>query len=77
MVYAPPGSSRDQIVTAIGRGIGRSAVHEFTHLILGSRSVHSDDEGQYEYASADRASQYYGEVRWGPAHRLIAQRLGR
>jgi len=76
-VYAPPGASRDEIVTAIGRGIGRSAVHEFAHLILGGRPAHSDDEGSYEFESADRASQYYGELRWTRAWPLLEQRLGR
>ena len=77
VVYAPAGASRDAIVTAIGRGIGRSAVHEFTHLILAGRPVHSTDEDSYEYESADRASQYYGELRWGPARGLLEHRLGR
>lgn len=33
-VYAPEGASRATIIDAIGRGIGRVAVHEFTHLFL-------------------------------------------
>jgi hypothetical protein len=76
VVYAPPGTSRDGVVTAIGRGVGRSAVHEFTHLILGGRTVHSNEEDSYEYDSADRASQYYGELRWTLARPLLEQRLG-
>ena len=77
VVYAPPGASRDDIVAAIGRGIGRSAVHEFAHLILGGRPAHSDDERSYEFESADRAAQYYGELRWTRAWPLLEQRLGR
>ena len=29
--YAPPHTSRSELVTAIGRGVGRAVVHEFTH----------------------------------------------
>jgi hypothetical protein len=76
-VYAPPGVSREELVAAIGRGVGRSAVHEFTHLMLGSRAIHSDDENSYEFETADRLSQYYGELRWGKAWPLLEQRLGR
>jgi hypothetical protein len=77
VVYAPPGASRYDIVQAIGRGIGRSAVHEFAHLIAGSESIHSDDENSYEYHAADRASQYFGELKWSSARRLLERRLGR
>lgn len=47
-LYAPPGASREQMVAAIGRGIGRSAVHELTHLALGPRAAHSDQVDSYE-----------------------------
>jgi hypothetical protein len=77
VVYAPDGASRDQIVEAIGRGIGRSAVHELTHLILGARSAHSDRRDSYEFHSADRPAQYYGSLRWVSARPLLEARLGR
>jgi hypothetical protein len=77
VAYAPAGASRDEIVAAVGRGIGRSAVHEFSHLILGVRPVHSEDEDSYEFDSADRRSQYYGELRWAAARPLLERRLGR
>ena len=77
VAYAPPGASRHDIVQAIGRGIGRSAVHEFAHLIVGSESIHSDDENSYEYHAADRASQYFGELKWASARPLLERRLGR
>ena len=76
VVYQPPGTSRDELVTAIGRGIGRSAVHEFTHLMLGADSRHSGDDATYEYESADRMSQYYGQLRWADARPLLERRLG-
>lgn len=77
VLYAPPGASREQVVAAIGRGIGRSAVHELTHLVLGARAAHSDRIDSYEYHSADRAAQYYGVVRWASARPLLEGRLGR
>jgi hypothetical protein len=77
VVYAPPGVSREHMVAAIGRGIGRSAVHEFTHLMLGGSAIHSDDQNSYEFETADRPGQYYGEVRWGKAWPLLERKLGR
>jgi hypothetical protein len=77
IVYAPTGASREEMVAAIGRGVGRSAVHEFTHLMLGGSAIHSDDETSYEFETADRPSQYYGELRWGKARPLLDRRLGR
>jgi hypothetical protein len=76
VLYRPPGTSREDLVAAIGRGIGRSAVHEFTHLMLGPDSRHSGDDGTYEYESADRRSQYYGQLRWADARPLLERRLG-
>ena len=75
--HAPPGLSRDELIDAIGRGIGRSAVHEFAHLVAGSTSIHSDDAGDYEYDSADRPAQYYGTLTWGPAWPVLSRRLGK
>jgi hypothetical protein len=77
IVYAPDGVSREDMVAAIGRGVGRSAVHELTHLILGSKAIHSDDLNSYEFETADRPSQYYGELTWGRAWPLLEQKLRR
>jgi hypothetical protein len=76
VLYAPSGAMRQDVVDAIGRGIGRSAVHEFAHLIAGAASIHSDDENSYEYEAADRASQYYGELKWASAWRVLERQLG-
>ena len=76
IVYAPAGVSREEMVAAIGRGIGRSAVHEFTHLMLGGSAIHSDDESSYEFETADRPGQYYGDLRWGKAWPLLERKLG-
>jgi hypothetical protein len=64
-------------MAAIGRGIGRAAAHEFAHQFLGSTDIHSrQDVRNYEYRSADRVEQYYGEMRWGAAAPIIAKRMG-
>jgi len=41
--YAPPGADRATIIAAIGRGIGRSAVHEFAHQFLPTSLIHGRD----------------------------------
>jgi hypothetical protein len=74
--YAPTGAPRQRIIEGIGRGIGRVAVHEFIHQILGGTAVHNDsDEDSYEYQSPDRALQYYGELHWTTAGPLLQQKL--
>jgi hypothetical protein len=79
--YAPDGASRAQIVDGIGRGIGRAAVHELAHQALGMDNLsHIDnrsDEYSYEYSSADRAEQYYGDVRWTTAWPVLEEKFGR
>ena len=80
IAYAPQGASRAQILDAIGKGIGRAAVHELAHQALGLDNLSSidnriDDES-YEYANADRPSQYYGELRWTTAWPVLQQKFG-
>ncbi len=54
--YAPPGTSRREIVEGIGRGIARAAAHEFGHMILaGQFDDHARERGSYEGGSPDRA----------------------
>jgi hypothetical protein len=66
--YAPAGASRQTIVEGIGRGVGRVAIHEFAHQILGATDMHDTaDRGSYEYPSPDRPSQYYGDLHWTAA----------
>ena len=78
VVHAPPDADRQAIVAAIGRGIGRAAVHEFTHQLLGrqARIDDSTDVQSYEYGSATRREQYYGQMRWDIAEPLLRQRFG-
>jgi hypothetical protein len=75
--YAPPDTTRPEIVSAIGRGIGRAAAHEFAHQILPDFDLHQvKDEESYEYGTADRAAQYYGTLHWAMAGPLMARKLG-
>ena len=76
--YAPPGAPRQAILEGIGRGIGRVAVHELAHQILGAAAgVHDRDDGNsYEYHRPDRASQDYGELHWTIAWPHLQERLG-
>jgi hypothetical protein len=78
VVHAPPDADRQAIVAAIGRGIGRAAVHEFAHQLLGrqARIDNSTDVQSYEYGSATRREQYYGQMRWDIAEPLLRQRFG-
>lgn len=77
VVYAPEPADRAAIVAAIGRGIGRTAVHELTHQLLGSRMIDGrDDPSSYEFRSADRREQFYGELHWATARPLLERRLG-
>ena len=70
-----------RISNAIGRGTGRAAVHEFAHQALGADNLrHIDnrtDEQSYEYGSADRAAQYYGELRWTTAWPVLEDKFGK
>ena len=64
-VHAPAGADRAAIIDGLGKGIGRTAAHEFAHQILPHVNIHaSKDTDSYEYSSSDRASQYYGTLHW-------------
>jgi hypothetical protein len=77
VAYAPDGASRASVVEAIGKGIGRAAVHEFAHQLLPTISIHdSGDLQSYEYESASRREQYFGEMHWDLAWPLSQERLG-
>ena len=77
MVYAPEDVDRAELIAAIGRGIGRSAVHEFAHQLLPSTPIHdSRDRASYEFESAARMEQYFGDMRWAVAQPLLEDRLG-
>ena len=75
--YATAEADRAAIVTAIGRGVGRAAVHEFAHLLLGTARVDDDsDPRSYEYGSAARSEQYWGEMHWRSLWPALVRRFG-
>lgn len=75
--HAPPGTTRAAIVEAIGRGIGRGAVHEFAHQLLPGVPIHeSKDAESYEFAFSSRPAQYYGEMRWDIAWAPLVEKFG-
>jgi hypothetical protein len=75
---APPTMPREEVLEAIGRGIGRTAVHELTHQLLPQAPIHdSRDIRSYEYDSAARDAQYFGEMHWALARPLLEKRLSR
>lgn len=77
VALAPPGTSRDAIVIAIGRGVGRAAAHEIAHQLLGARPADDDKDAEsYEYRSSFRRAQYYGELHWGIAEPVLRARIG-
>jgi hypothetical protein len=71
--YAPADAPRRDVVEAIGRGVGRAAVHEFAHQIAGTPD--NDDENSFECGRSDRASQYYGALHWTTALPALRQKL--
>jgi hypothetical protein len=77
IAHAPAAADRRTVVEAIGRGIGRTAVHELTHQLLPKAPIHdSTNTASYEYPFAARREHYYGEVQWDFARPLLAGRLG-
>ena len=77
VAYAPDGADRTALLAAIGRGVGRAAVHEFVHQLLPRAPIHdSSDVASYEYHSAARAEQYFGDMHWDLAWPLLQKRIG-
>ena len=77
IAFAPPEADRATMIAGIGRGLGRAAVHEFAHQMLGSTSIHDTTDVQsYEYRTASRREQYYGDMHWDVARPFIVKRVG-
>lgn len=75
--FAPPGTSRADLVAGIGRGIGRVAAHELAHQILPRGNLHATtDEASYDFGSIDRAGQFYGPMHWHLAGPRLRDVLG-
>ena len=76
LAYADRTSGREALVQAIGRGIGRTAVHEFAHQILGPAGMDGTaDLLSYEHKDL-RAEHFYAPLHWGPAAAQLQQRIG-
>jgi len=76
--YAPPTASRAEIIAAIGKGVGRAAVHEFAHQLLPTATIDgSTNVRSYEYGFASRREQYYGELQWDLAWPMLQKRIGK
>ena len=77
LVFAPEHAPRSDLIAAIGRGIGRGAVHEFAHQLVRGVNVHDGrDRGSYEYYAASREQQYYGPMHWDIAAPFLRQKYG-
>jgi hypothetical protein len=77
LAHAPAGTTRQQLVAGIGRGVGRVAVHELAHGILGAGAMDNQtDDHSYEYFTHNRPSQYYGELHWARAWPVLVERVG-
>ena len=77
MAHAPAGTTRQQLVSGIGRGVGRVAVHELAHGILGAGAMDNQtDDHSYEYFTHNRASQFYGKLHWARAWPVLVERVG-
>src|SRR4029079_3041429 len=77
MAHAPAGTTREQLVAGIGRGVGRVAVHELAHGLLGAGAMDNQtDDHSYEYFTHNRSSQYYGELPWSRACPALVDRVG-
>ena len=77
IAYAPPAAERTAIIDAIGKGIGRTAAHEFAHQVLPHVNLHAtNDADSYELGSSERASQFYGTLHWAFARPQLVETLG-
>jgi hypothetical protein len=78
IAHAPPEATRQLLVDGIGRGIGRTAVHEVAHAILGVYGPMDNrtDAQSYEYFTHNRPSHYYGELHWARAWPMLVDRVG-
>jgi hypothetical protein len=74
---APRDAERVRIIEAMGKGIGRTAAHEFAHQILVHVNLHdTKDPDSYENGISDRPSQFYGTLHWAFARPFLAESLG-
>ncbi|MGE0865984.1 MAG: hypothetical protein AB7P34_18940 [Vicinamibacterales bacterium] len=76
MVFSPEHASRKTVIEALGRGVGRVAIHEFLHQLLPKSPIHdSKDPRSYEGNSAARVEGYFGELHWDIVAPWLQKRL--
>jgi hypothetical protein len=76
MVFAPDDADRAAVIEALGRGIGRVAIHEFAHLLLPKSPIHdSRDRNSYEGNSPAQIEGYFGDLHWDIAGPWLDARL--
>jgi hypothetical protein len=72
--FAPADATRQDVIAGIGRGVGRVAIHEFTHLFLPKLPIDQvEDPLSFEYGHAARREQYYGELHWSVAREALLE----
>jgi len=77
-VFAPDDADRAAVIEALGRGIGRVAIHEFLHQLLPKKAIHdSKDRDSYEGNSPALIEGYYGDLHWDIAGPWLEARLKR
>ena len=78
MVFSPDDASRATVIEAIGRGVGRVAIHEFLHQLLPKFAIHdSKDRESYEGNSPALIEGYFGDLHWDIAAPELQRRIKR
>ena len=78
MVFSPEHAARLSVIDALGRGIGRVAIHEFLHQLLPKSPIHdSKDIHSYEGNTPAIAEGYFGDLHWDIAAPWLNARLKR
>ena len=76
MAIAPESMARADLIAAIGRGIGRVAIHEFVHQLLPKSPLHdATNVRSYEGNSPTIAEGFFGELQWDIAAPWLESRL--
>jgi hypothetical protein len=76
VMLAPEDASRAAVIDALGRGIGRVAIHEFLHQLLPKAAIHdSQDPRSYEGNSPALVEGYFGDLHWDIAGPWLRARL--
>ena len=76
-VHAPETADRATLLDALGRAIGRTAVHEFAHQLAPRTPIHDTRiPNSYENGTTSGA-QYSGDMVWDIARPELEQRLKR